>query len=171
MKHQSAFRFHQKEHKKEEESVLAFQEGTDPKSRKGTALKNKMCLKTSFIKKEKSQKAAKRSLWRTKSNAETSLHVMKLFMWKHWTLNSSFIAKLSFPYDRAPKRSENVLNNVLYFKQVKEKRPDNISMDRYITSHWQDSTFSFDPRRHAYLWFYPHLFAAFKHLKFSSWPF
>ena len=29
-KHQSTFRFHQKEHKKEEKSVLAFQEGTVP---------------------------------------------------------------------------------------------------------------------------------------------
>ena len=31
-KHQSTFRFHQKEHKEEEQSVLAFQEGTVPKS-------------------------------------------------------------------------------------------------------------------------------------------
>ena len=61
-KHQGTFRFHQKEHKEEERSVLAFQEGTVPKSRKGTALKNKMCSKTSLVKKEKSQKAAKRSL-------------------------------------------------------------------------------------------------------------
>ena len=61
-KHQSTFRFHQKEHKKEEQSVLAFQEGTVPKSRKGTALKNKMCSKTSLVKKEKRQKAPKRSL-------------------------------------------------------------------------------------------------------------
>ena len=45
---------------------------TVPKSRKGTALKNKMCSKTSLIKKETGQKAAKISLWRTKSNAETS---------------------------------------------------------------------------------------------------
>ena len=38
-------------------------------------------------------------------------------------------------------------------------------MDRYLASHWQDSTFNFDPRWHAYLWLYPHLFAAFKRLK------
>ena len=31
-KHQSTFRFHQKEHKEKEQSVLAFQEGTIPKS-------------------------------------------------------------------------------------------------------------------------------------------
>ena len=31
-KHQSTFRFHQKESKEEEQSVLAFQEGTVPKS-------------------------------------------------------------------------------------------------------------------------------------------
>ena len=31
-KHQSTFRFHQKEHKEEKQSVLAFQEGTVPKS-------------------------------------------------------------------------------------------------------------------------------------------
>ena len=61
-KHQSTFRFQQKEHKEEDQSVLAFPEGTVPKSRKGTALKNKMCSKTSLVKKEKSQKAAKRSL-------------------------------------------------------------------------------------------------------------
>ena len=61
-KHQSTFPFHQKEHKEEEQSVLDFQEETVPKSRKGTALKNKMCSKTSLAKKEKSQKAAKRSL-------------------------------------------------------------------------------------------------------------
>ena len=42
-KHQSTFRFHQKEHKEEKQSVLAFKEGTIPKSRKGRALKNKMC--------------------------------------------------------------------------------------------------------------------------------
>ena len=61
-KHQSTFRFHQKEHKEEEQSVLAFQEGTVPKSRKGTALKNQTCSKTSLGKGEKSQRAAKRSL-------------------------------------------------------------------------------------------------------------
>ena len=150
---------------------LLFKKGPFQNQERERLWKTKCAQKHHSSKRKKSQKAAKRSLWRTKSNAETSLHEMKLFMWKHWTLNSSFIAKLSFPYDRPPKRNQNVLNNVLYFKQVKEKRPDNISMDRYITSHWQDSTFSFDPRRHAYLWFYPHLFAAFKHLKFSSWPF
>ena len=46
-KHQSTFRFHQKEHKEEEQSVFAFQEGTVPKSRKGTPVKNKMYSKTS----------------------------------------------------------------------------------------------------------------------------
>ena len=61
-KHQSTFRFRQKEHKEEEQSVLAFQEGTVPKSRKGTALANQMCSKTSLGKGEKSQRAAKRSL-------------------------------------------------------------------------------------------------------------
>ena len=35
---------------------FAFQEGTVPESRKGTALKNKMCSKTSLVKKEKSKK-------------------------------------------------------------------------------------------------------------------
>ena len=53
-KHQSTFRFYQKEHKEEEQSVLAFQEGTVPKSRKGTALKSKMCSKTSLVKRKKS---------------------------------------------------------------------------------------------------------------------
>ena len=52
-KHQSTFRFHQKEHKEEELSALAFQEGTVPKSRKGTALKNKICSKTSLGKGKK----------------------------------------------------------------------------------------------------------------------
>ena len=50
-KYQRTFRFHQKEHKKEEQSVLAFQEGAVPKSRRGTALKNKICSKTQERKK------------------------------------------------------------------------------------------------------------------------
>ena len=58
-KHQSTFRFHQKEHKEEEQSVLASQEGTVPKSRKGTALKNKMCSKTSLKKGKKAKKRRK----------------------------------------------------------------------------------------------------------------
>ena len=61
-KHQSTFGFHQKEHKEEEQSVLAFQEGTVQKSRKGTALKSKMCSKSSLVKRKKKVKAAKRSL-------------------------------------------------------------------------------------------------------------
>ena len=61
-KHQRTFPFHQKEHKEEEQSVFAFQEGTIPKSRKGTALKNKMSSKASLVKRKKSQKAVKRSL-------------------------------------------------------------------------------------------------------------
>ena len=56
-KHQSTFRFQQKERKGEEQSVLAFQEGTVPKSRKGTALKNKICSKSSLVKKEKRPKS------------------------------------------------------------------------------------------------------------------
>ena len=45
-KHQGTFRFHQKEHTHthtKKKSALALQEGTVPKSRKGKALKNKMC--------------------------------------------------------------------------------------------------------------------------------
>ena len=42
-KHQDTIRFHQKEQKKEEQSVFDFKAGTVPKSRKGTALENKMC--------------------------------------------------------------------------------------------------------------------------------
>ena len=53
------FRFHQKEHKEEEQSALAFQEGTVPKSRKGTALKNKICSKTSLGKGKKIKKRLK----------------------------------------------------------------------------------------------------------------
>ena len=56
-KHRSTFRFHQKEHKEEEQPVLAFQEGTVPKSRKGTAPKNKMCSKTSLVKRKKNPKS------------------------------------------------------------------------------------------------------------------
>ena len=58
-----------------------------------------------------------------------------------------------------------MLSITFYILSRSKKRPDNISMDRYMASHWQDSTFNFDPRRHAYLWLYPHLFAAFKRLK------
>ena len=58
-KHQSTFRFHQKEQKEEEQ--LAFQEGTVPKSRKGRAPKNKM-YSNIITQKEKSQRAAERSL-------------------------------------------------------------------------------------------------------------
>ena len=58
-KHQSTFRFHQKEHKEDEQAVLAFREGTIPKSRKGTAPKNKMCSKTSLVKWEKAKKRLK----------------------------------------------------------------------------------------------------------------
>ena len=58
-KHQSTFRFHQKEHKEEEQPVLAFQEGTVPKSRKGTAPKYKMCSKISLVKWEKAKKLLK----------------------------------------------------------------------------------------------------------------
>ena len=39
-KHQSTFRFHRKEHKEEEQSVLAFQEGTVPKSGNGSEKQN-----------------------------------------------------------------------------------------------------------------------------------
>ena len=56
-KHRSTFRFYQKEHKEEEQSVLAFQEGTVPKSGKGTALKNKMCSKASLVRKGKRPKS------------------------------------------------------------------------------------------------------------------
>ena len=73
-KHQSTFRFHQKEHKEEEQSVLAFHEGTVPKSRKGTALKNKMCSKTSLVK----RKIAKERL---KDHFEEHNRMPKL----HWT--------------------------------------------------------------------------------------
>ena len=58
-KHQSTFRFHQKEHKEKEQSLLAFQKGTVPKSRKGTALKNKMCSKTSLVRRKKAKKRLK----------------------------------------------------------------------------------------------------------------
>ena len=73
-KHQSTFRFHQKEHKEEEQSVLAFQEGTVPKSRKGTALKNKMCSKTSLGKGKKVKE-------RLKDHFEEHNRMPKL----HWT--------------------------------------------------------------------------------------
>ena len=56
-KHQRTFPFHQKEHKEEEQSVLAFQEGTVSKSRKGTALKTKMCSKASLVKRKKKPKS------------------------------------------------------------------------------------------------------------------
>ena len=56
-KHESAFRFHQKKHKEEVKSVLAFQEGSVPKSRKETALKNKMCLKNFISQKGKKPKS------------------------------------------------------------------------------------------------------------------
>ena len=62
-KHQSTFRFHQKE-----------QEGTVPKSRKGTALKNKMCSKTSLVKRKKAKE-------RLKDHFEEHNRMPKL----HWT--------------------------------------------------------------------------------------
>ena len=61
-KHQSTFRFHQKEHKEEEQPVLPFREGTVPKSRKGTAPKKQNVLKNIISQMGKGQKAAKRSL-------------------------------------------------------------------------------------------------------------
>ena len=73
-KHQSTSRWHQKEHKEEEQSVLVFQEGTVQKSRKGTALKSKMCSKTSFVKTNKAKK-------RLKYHFEEQNQMPKL----HWT--------------------------------------------------------------------------------------
>ena len=132
--------------------------------KKGNGSEKQNVLKTSLVKKQ------------LKAHFEQHNRMPKLHWtkWNSWCENIELWIVLSllsflFLHDWAPKKNKNVLNNVLYFKQVKKKRPDNTSMDRYMALHWQDSTFNFDPRRHAYLWLYPHLFAAFKRLKFSSW--
>ena len=53
-KHQSTVRFHQKERKEEEQSVLAFQEGTVPKSER-ERLRKTTCAQTSLVKRKKAK--------------------------------------------------------------------------------------------------------------------
>ena len=62
-KHQSTFRFHQKEHKEDEQAVLAFREGTIPKIKKGNGSEKQNVLKNIISQMGKGQKAAKTSLF------------------------------------------------------------------------------------------------------------
>ena len=57
-KHQSTFRFHQKEHKKEEQSVRVFQEWDRSKIKKGNGSEKQNVLKNIISQKGKTPKSA-----------------------------------------------------------------------------------------------------------------